>query len=342
MAEPGEPVLFSLYVYQPNTGAAIFFTIAYAVSGAFHVWQCRRYNAWRLIGLHPLCGLTLTAGYGLRIWGSYNFLYKVDDVTPLIMFILSQCFIYICPPLLELANYHILGRIFYYVPHCSPFPPGKVLAFFGGLMLLVELLNGLGVALFANPSSGTTQQSVGGNMTIAAVTMQLMIILAFVWLAFVFYRRCRKAHIRSRSVKTMRTTLYTSMALIFIRCVYRLVEHTGHTHKDLDDIESLRELNPLFRFEVFFYIFEASLMLVNSIIWNIWHPGRFLPRDYHVHLGPDGNEVAGEKDEDNRPMWAKVVNAVTFGVMYRRKAPLQQFQELTERPTPSNRYFRED
>lgn len=54
--------------------------------------------------------------------------------------------------MLELANYHILGRIFYYIPHLSPLPPNRVLAIFGGLMALVEALNAIGVSLQANPS----------------------------------------------------------------------------------------------------------------------------------------------------------------------------------------------
>lgn len=33
-------VLGSLYVYAPNKGAPIFFTIAYAISAVFHIWQC--------------------------------------------------------------------------------------------------------------------------------------------------------------------------------------------------------------------------------------------------------------------------------------------------------------
>lgn len=33
-------VLGSLYVYAPNKGAPIFFTIAYATSALFHLWQC--------------------------------------------------------------------------------------------------------------------------------------------------------------------------------------------------------------------------------------------------------------------------------------------------------------
>lgn len=33
-------VLGSLYVYAPNKGAPIFFTIAYAISAVFHLWQC--------------------------------------------------------------------------------------------------------------------------------------------------------------------------------------------------------------------------------------------------------------------------------------------------------------
>ena len=86
-----------MYVYAPNQAAPIFFAIAYGLSAAFHVWQCVRYNAWKLMWLHAVCAVSFTAGYAIREWGSYNYLYCVTDKTPLIMFILTQIFIYICP-----------------------------------------------------------------------------------------------------------------------------------------------------------------------------------------------------------------------------------------------------
>ncbi|KAL4903145.1 hypothetical protein BDW74DRAFT_186471 [Aspergillus multicolor] len=314
----GEPVLWSLYVYVPNKGAPIFFTIAYAISAAAHIWQCFRYKSWRLLGLHPLCGVLFTLGYAFREYGAYNYLYDEEDKIVLIMFVLSQVFIYICPPLLELANYHVLGRIFHYVPHPAPLPPNRVTSTFGALMALVEILNALGVSLSSNPSSSESQQDLGSHLTIAALAMQLGVILTFVVLAGIFHRRCGKAGLQTRSVVVPLRTLYISMALILVRCIYRLVEHTGSTTIDINDMEVLRSLTPVLRYEWFFYVFEASLMLLNSVLWNIWQPGRYLPRSYRVHLAQDGREAVAEKVEDERMMWQKVASVLTFGALYRR------------------------
>ena len=56
-----------------------------------------RYKAFKLVGLHPTCAVMFTVGYALREYGAYNYLYEEDDKTSLIMFILSQVFIYVCP-----------------------------------------------------------------------------------------------------------------------------------------------------------------------------------------------------------------------------------------------------
>ncbi|KAL5335319.1 hypothetical protein BJX70DRAFT_401734 [Aspergillus crustosus] len=317
----GEPILRSLYIYAPNKAAPIFFTVAYGLSTIGHIWQCYHHKSWRLIALHPLCGILFTLGYALREYGAQdNYIYSEEnEAQTLIPFILSQVFIYVCPPLLELANYHILGRIFYYMPYLSPLPPNRVLSTFGGIMLLVELLNGLGVSLASNPSSASSQQTLGSNMTIAAIALQLAVIITFVILAGVFHHRCRKAGLTPKAAMVPLRTLYMSMGLIFIRCIYRAVEHSGHTTKDLDSIQFLRELTPILRYEWFFYVFEATLMLLNSVLWNIWSPGRFLPQSYSVYLGRDGVEKFVEEVKDERTVGEKVLAVVSFGVLYRRK-----------------------
>ena len=186
-------------------------------------------------------------------------------------------------------------------------------------MALIEALNSVGVALAANPSGSTDSQSLGKNLTIAAVALQVLAIITFVSMAGVFHIRCTRAPLQSKSVTTMLFVLYTSMAFIFARCVFRLVEHTGNTKIDLGDMEALRELSPLLRYEVYFYIFEATLMLVNSWLWNTWHPGRYLPRVSHVFLAQDGTEVVGERDIDSRSLLARVMHVLTFGVLFRDK-----------------------
>lgn len=223
-------------------------------------------------------------------------------------------------PLLELANYHVLGQILYYVPHLAPLPPGRVLSTFGGLMALVETLNALGVALNSNPSSSSSQQDMGSHMTTAALAIQLGVILIFIVLAAIFHRRCAKANVYASAVVTPLTTLYVSMTLILIRCIYRLLEHSGNTAVDLDDPEALKNLSPLLRYEYFFYIFEATLMLLNSVLWNVWNPGRFLPRDRRVHLAEDGKTQVTKLDSaDHRSMLAKVGHVLTFAVFFGKK-----------------------
>jgi hypothetical protein len=240
-----------------------------------------------------------------------------------------------CSPLLELANYHVLARVFYYVPYYAPIAPGRVLGIFGGLMAVVEALNAIGVALTANTSSSAQTQSLGKNLTVAAISIQVAVIVVFVMAASAFHWRYSKAGFNAKEVNTVLYTLYASMALIFARCVFRLVEHSGNTHVDLNDMEVLRKLSPLLRYESFFYVFEATLMLLNSWLWNIWHPGRSLPRDYHVYLAQDGTEVIGERHGDDRPLLAKTAHVLTFGILFRDKKELgasgHRMQDLRQR-----------
>lgn len=209
-------------------------------------------------------------------------------------------------------------------------PANRVLATFGGLMALVEVLNALGVALASNTKGGPNTIALGSHLTVAAVSIQLVAIIIFVSLAGIFYFRIQKANLGARNVNTMIFTLFASMALIFIRSIYRLVEHAGPGHIDISDIDALRALTPLYRYEVFFYIFEASVMLMNSALWNIWNPGRFLPRNHRIHLTQQGTEVEGPKDPDTRSLLIKTLNILTFGLFFQRKRINYANQELSE------------
>ncbi|KAH9875846.1 Lipid-translocating exporter-like protein rta1 [Plenodomus lingam] len=332
------PIVGSLYVYAPNKGAPIFFTIAFAISTILHSWQCHRYKAWKLIWLQPACAALFTLGYALREYGAYNYLYDGTEKAPLALFILSQICIYLGPPLLELANYHILGRVFHYVPYAAPFNPGRVTAFFGGLMAIVEGLSGSGVSLTANAKAKESTKKTGHNLLLVALALQVCVIFIFVYLSVLFHRRCIKAKVpaQSKAVKSTLMTLYLSMALIFIRCVFRLVEMaTSSTSVDITSMERLMKLSPVLRNEAYFYAFEASLMLINSFLWNVQHPGPHLPGDTHIYLAQDGTEVEGEGDgSEDRPLLLNMANTLMFGLLYRddKDHTHSQPQELYENP----------
>ncbi|KAJ5220609.1 uncharacterized protein N7469_009496 [Penicillium citrinum] len=202
------------------------------------------------------------------------------------IYIASQVFIYICPPLLELGNYHILSRSFHYIPHKAPIPPGRVLMVFGPVMMVVETLNSLGVAFTSNPTSTETQ--VGKILVLAAIGIQICLIFTFFILAGKFHWRCSRDKVQTKAIPTLPIVMYLSMSLILIRSIYRIVEHAGNSDIDIHDPLTLQSLTPLMRYEWYFYVFEAATMLGNSLLWNIWHASRYLPRTKNYFMAEDG------------------------------------------------------
>lgn len=191
------------------------------------------------------------------------------------------------------------------------------MSLFGALVAIVEALNGLGVAFTSNPSSSRSIQELGSELTKASLAVQLAVIVACVVLASLFFRICTKQGVRSRNINVPIIILSSSMFLILIRCIYRLVEHLGNVELTIKNFESMRRLTPILRYEWFFYVFESTTMPVNSAIWNVWHPGRYLPRLHNVYLSPDGTEV--EAEEDPRSLLAKAGTILTFGIFSRKK-----------------------
>ena len=52
------------------------------------------YRSWKMIGLHPVCAVLFTGGYALREYGAHHYLYNTQV---LIIFVVSQVLIYVCP-----------------------------------------------------------------------------------------------------------------------------------------------------------------------------------------------------------------------------------------------------
>lgn len=162
-------------------------------------------------------------------------------------------------------------------------------------MSLVEALNGIGVAFNSNPTG--SKQQLGSNLVLAALALQICVVTSFVIIAGIFYYRYHKAKFSFRNVPTLLRVLYFSMFLILVRCIYRIVEHTGNTSIDLSNSAAQSSLSPLLRYEWFFYVFDASIMLLNSFIWNVWHAGRVVPSNKCIYLADNG-----EMELDTRQM----------------------------------------
>ncbi|KAF1925761.1 uncharacterized protein M421DRAFT_423317 [Didymella exigua CBS 183.55] len=304
MAADGKPVEGSLYLYAPTKAVPPIFAAWFLGAAIVHIWQCQRLKSWSITALHPLCALMFTAGFALRAYGAWNY----DNIGT---YITSTLLVYCAPPLLELANYHVLGRILYYVPYFAPLHPGRTLTTFGFLSALVEVMNALGVSYLLSPKIGESKQKLGHALMKASLICQLAVISIFCVIAAIFHLRCRRARITSNKVLGPLWTMYVSMSLILIRTIYRIVEHFGTSQIPANPPPNWdpMSLSPIVRYEWFFWVFEATLMLINTVLWNIRHPRLYLPEDYHIYLAQDGQtELKGPGWKNDLPWFMTFID----------------------------------
>lgn len=205
--------------------------------------------------------------------------------------------------------------MFYYIPYNTPIAPNKVFAIFGSLMSLVEIFNGLGVSFSSNPTGH--EQSAGRALILASLCIQICVIISFIVMTAIFWFRCSKNNIRNEAVPKLFFVLYISMTLIFVRCIYRLVDHAGQTTKDFKNVQQENQDSPMERYEWYFWVFEGATMLANSLLWNMFNPGRFLPRSTETWIGLDGLETGIPRNE--KPISASspfrlIMNVATLGM----------------------------
>ncbi|KAF5699817.1 Rtm1p [Fusarium mundagurra] len=208
-----------------------------------------------------------------------------------------------------LHNYRILGRILYYVPYNSPIHPGRVLTTFGFISGIVEALNGWGASYSANQSLTDSEIEIGHALIKTSLLLQIVVAMLFIALALTFHHRCVVAGIKNERLNKPLWTLYTSMTLILARTIYRIVEYFSVAELRYGPGFDPATISPVVRYEWFFYVFEAALMLCNLVMFNVRHPRRYLPKNNKIYLSPDGvTEVEGPGYKDPRKLWQTLID----------------------------------
>lgn len=205
-----------------------------------------------------------------------------------------------CRPVYETANFFLLGRILYYVPHLSPIHPGRVVTTFVGIGAIVESLTANGAVRITNNKLSKAQQNVGHTLIKASLILQLVIMILFVSLAAKFQKNCLREGITSKKLHTPLYVLYTSCVLITCRTIYRTVEYFAAANLSTRTVTNLDQLSPLIKVEAYFYCFEAMFMLANTALLNGFYPAKYLPRSTKIYLNKDGVEIEGPGYKDNR------------------------------------------
>lgn len=254
----------------------------------------------------------MITGLSMRLAGAYH----TSNLTHLIV---SAVLIMSGPPVYALINYFILSRILYYIPYLAPIHPGRVATTFIGLDGVCEILIGQGAWRMANSSLTEKERQVGANLVTASLCLQAFLFGTFGVLAAQFHRRANRLGILSKDLRTVLYTLYTSAAIVTIRCIYRLVEYfegwDSHIYKN----------------EIYFWIFEATIMLLNTFLLNLYHPGKRLPRSNSVFLDRDGvTERRGPGWTDDRPWVFTVFDPFDVWGLVMRKDKGTPFWDLND------------
>jgi hypothetical protein len=134
-----------------------------------------------------------------------------------------------------------------------------------------------------------------------------------------FHRRAKKAGVLTHKLRVVLWTMYASAAVVTIRCIYRLVEYT------------LGWDSTLYKHEVFFWVFEAGIMFLNSALLNVIHPGKRLPISNSTFLARDGvTEREGPGWGDDRPWLVTVVDPFDLAGLIRGKDEKTKFWDMDD------------
>lgn len=254
----------------------------------------------------------MIAGFATRLAGAYH----TDNLTYLIV---STVLIMSGPPIYALINYLILSRILYYIPYLAPLHPGRVATTFVGLDGVCEILIGQGAWRMVNSSMTPAQRKLGANMVKASLCLQAVLFGAFGLLAAQFHRRANKAGVLKQDLRVLLRVMYVSATIVTIRCIYRLVEY-------IEGWDSA-----IYQNEVYFWIFEASIMFINTAMLNMFHPGKRLPKSNSVFLSRDGiTERKGPGWKDDRPWLLTVFDPFDLWGLVKGKDKKTQFWDMSD------------
>jgi hypothetical protein len=225
----------------------------------------------------------------------------------------------------------------YYVPYYAPIHPGRIFTTFAFICSVVETLNGNGAAYVSNNSLSQNKQEIGHNLLRAGLAIQLDVIVSFFSLAIYFQSICQKHGLTPRHLRSVLTTLYFSSTVVLIRTIYRTFEYFVAARIYVVPGFDPLTISPVIRYEWFFWVFEVTIMLANSILLNFRHPEMYLSRNNKIYSLDDGvTEIEGPGFEDKRPILVTCIDPFDIIGLFQGRDKKTRYWENHERIVPLN------
>lgn len=133
-----------------------------------------------------------------------------------------------------------------------------------------------------------------------------------------------------KNLRNVIRTLYASSALIGARTIFRTVEYFVVADLNFYVINDPNTVSSLLRYEAYFWVFESSFMVVNTLLMNVMHPMKVLPENTKIYLARDGvTEIEGPGYVDRRKFWVTLVDPFDLnGVFRKRSGKEERFWEM--------------
>ncbi|KAJ6111747.1 hypothetical protein N7523_007808 [Penicillium sp. IBT 18751x] len=266
------------YNYIPSIPAAVIFAVIFGIACIAHSWQMYRNRTWFFIPF--ICGgIFEIAGYAARAVSSNQ--YPNYTIGPLAV---QAVLIMVAPSLYAATIYMTLGRIMivtggekYSIIRRSwltkIFVFGDVICFLiqaGGAGMLVQ------VSTAAN----------GEKIIKIGLIVQIIFLALFLVTSVSFHIRLSRggsAYSMQVPWKRHQMALYITSALVFVRSIFRFIEY------------ALGGSGPLLQHEYWSYIFDACLMVIVMLVFNLIYPGEIGDLLRERKKGGDGIELLEEQ-----------------------------------------------
>ncbi|KAJ0154783.1 Streptomycin 3''-adenylyltransferase [Fusarium oxysporum f. sp. albedinis] len=256
------------YHYDPSMAAAVIFIVAFSLSGIYHTYQVIRLRSWYFIPF-VVGSIVEVVGYTGRAVNASEPSGEWTDGP----YIIQALFLLLGPPFYAASIYMVLGRLIRLLK-AESFSVVRLnwltkIFLFGDIASIAA--QGMGGGMLAGADSKSAKDR-GQMIIIIGLFIQLIFFGMFIIVTVIFHRRIHNmptvASLKIRAPwKRLLIVLYVSSGLIMIRSIFRVIEYI------------MGEDGELMAKEVYIYVFDGTLMLLVSLLFNWFHPSATINKD---------------------------------------------------------------
>ncbi|KAG4430715.1 hypothetical protein IFR05_013803 [Cadophora sp. M221] len=282
---------YMLYQYEPKKVPAIIFLVLFGITTLLHIFQLIRKRTWYFVPF-VIGGLFETIGYVGRLLNAGQ-TYGEWTTGPYIM---QSLLLLLAPAFFAASIYMILGRLIVLVDgeaH-SPIRVKWLTKIFVGGDVLSFLAQSAGGGMLGKAKK-QSDVDLGEHIITGGLGIQVLFFGLFVIVSAIFHWRIKAMpSLRSKQLsipwESYLYILYIASGLILVRSVFRIIEYVMGS----DGI--------LLKHEYFLYVFDATLMFIAMVLFNVCHPSRIINKENlgSAHMrDPESNESGYEMNQES-------------------------------------------